>query len=288
MKDKLPYRGWYPIHTACAFGASDKILEIILLGLSFITKEMSNKNTPNIQFIDGMGRSPLYIATKCGNISHIDMMTDSLQFGELQQRVPSMYAIASDSISQISVIHCAAVNNHHELLQILLDKIPLSVEVTAYPSVFSLSLMLRRLTNVVKTLNESDIFPLLNSTLYQYNDGELFVIDTTRSFEEHKTLCNIKMSPLAMSAAMGNMEMTEMLIDAGAKDDDGLAIRISVLLHYYDIAKMLLVTDNNSNVCNANHDGKKLYVLPNIASLYQFTKTSLKWCNLTSLPFALF
>ena len=288
MKDKLPHRGWYPIHTACASGASDKILEIILSKLWFITKEMSNENKPNIHFIDAMGHSPLYIATKCGNISHINMMTDLLRFGELQQRIPSMYAITSGSVSQISVIHCAIVHNHHELLQILLDKIPLSVEVAAYPSVFSLSRMLRRLTNVVKTLNESDIFPLLNSTLYQYDDGELFVIDTTRTFKEHKTLCNIKMSPLAMSAAMGNMEMTEILIDAGAKDDDGLAVRISVFLHYYDIAKMLLVSDNNSNVCNANHDGKKLCVLPNIASLYQFTEMSLMGCNLTSLPFALF
>ena len=33
MKDKLPYKRWYPIHTACAYGASDKILEAVLLGM---------------------------------------------------------------------------------------------------------------------------------------------------------------------------------------------------------------------------------------------------------------
>ena len=32
MKDKLPYRGWYPIHTACAFGASDEVLAELLIG----------------------------------------------------------------------------------------------------------------------------------------------------------------------------------------------------------------------------------------------------------------
>ena len=285
MKDKLPYRGWYPIHTACAFGASDKLLEIILLGLSFITKEMSNKNTPNIQFIDAMGRSPLYIATKCGNISHIDMMTDSLRFGELQQSVPSMYAITSDNISQISVIHCAIVHKDIELVQNLLSKFPISVETSAYPSVFLLSQMLLRLSEVVDDFDKAAVSLPLNVTLCENSDGEISIITTSASFEKYRLLCNIEMSPLAMAAAIGSVEIAEILLSASARDGDGLAIRIALYLQYCEVARVLLTVGNDPTVCSA--ECKNLFTLPGIV-LHSFTEVNLQQNNLSELPLELF
>jgi len=285
IKDKLPYRGWCPIHTACAFGASDRILEVILLGILLLTKDTLKENVTNNHFIDAMGRSPLYIATKCGNISHINMMTDSLRFGELQQSVPSMYAITSEDISQISVIHCAIVHKNIELVQILLNKFPISVETSAYPSVFSLSKMLLCLSGVYDSLDKTAVSPILNTTFCENGDGKISMINTSASFEKYGVLCNIKMSPLTMAAAIGSVEITEILLDAGAKDGDGLAIRIALYFQNYEVARLLLTVGNDPTICSA--ECKNLLTLPGTV-FHTFTEVNLQQNNLSELPLALF
>ena len=75
MKDKLLYRGWYPIHTACAFGASD-----VISGILFLNKERSKDDMTHVNLIDALHG----IATKCGNLSHINVMTDASIFNGLQ------------------------------------------------------------------------------------------------------------------------------------------------------------------------------------------------------------
>ena len=275
MKDHLPYRGWYPVHTACAFGASDKILHHLLSGIAFLSKEKMKDDMTHISFIDVLGRSPLYIATKCGNLSHINVMTDTSIFNLLQQLAPSIFAITSSSISQVSAVHCALVHNKIELLQTLLDKFPLAVEVLAYPSVFSL---------MSCKLNGLAVLPPLSTTLCQGSDGRLQTISVANSFDEYKVLCNIAMSPLAMAAALGNAEVVKMLLDIGACDEDGLAARLALFMQYNDIATILLTAKNDSSICIADH--KKLSVLLNDS--YLFTKVYLQHNLLSSLPTALF
>ena len=277
-KDKLPYRGWYPIHTACAFGASDKILHHLLSGTLFLSKERSKDDMANVNFIDAFGRSPLYIATKCGNLSHINLMTDASIFIGLLEYASSLFAVTSDNISQVSAVHCAIVHNKVELLQALLNKFPLSVEVLAYPTVFSLSRM-----PPCKSSSMS-VAPLLKTTLCQSNDGRLQLISVSKSFDEHKMLCNIGMSPVAMAAAMGNVEIVKMLLDVGASDEDGLAARLALFMRHIEVAMTLLVEKNDPSICTADH--KKLTTLPN--TFYSFTKIYLQHNMLSSLPITLF
>jgi len=281
MKDNLQYRGWYPVHTACAFGASDKILHHLLSGIKFLSNEKFKDDMMHINFIDALGRSPLYIATKCGNLSHINVMTDTSIFSALQKLTPSIFAITSSSISQVSAIHCALVHNKIELLQTLLHKFPSTVEVLAYPSVFSLMLMPPCKPKAVNGMTAS---PLLTTTLSQSSDGKLQTISVTNSFNEYKVLCNIAMSPLAMAAALGNLEVVNTLLDFGACDEDGLATRLALFMQYNDIASMLLTANNDSSIFTADH--KKLSLLPNIS--YLFTKIYLQHNMLSSLPIALF
>lgn len=276
MKDHLPYRGWYPVHTACAFGASDKILHHLLSGI--VSEEKLKDDITHVNFIDELGRSPLYIATKCGNLSHINVMTDTSIFSGLQQLAPSIFAITSTSISQVSAVHCALVHNKIELLQTLLDRFPLAVEVLAYPSIFSLMLMP---PYKPKAVNAS---PLLTTTLCQSNDGRLQTISVANSFDEYKVLCNIAMSPLAMAAALGNAEVVKMLLDIGACDEDGLAARLALFMQHNDIATILLTAKNDSSICIADH--KKLSILLNDS--YLFTKVYLQHNLLSSLPITLF
>ena len=285
MKDKLPYRGWYPIHTACAFGASDKILEFILLGVLFLTKDVLKENMLNNHFIDAMGRSPLYISTKCGNISHINLMTDTERFGELQESVPSVFAMMSDDVSHISVIHCAIAHQDVSLVQILLNKFPTLVEASAYPSVFSLTLMLLHLSEIDENLDKTAILSPLSNTLCEGSDGEIFVVSTSESFDKYRVLCNIEMSPLAMAAAIGSVEITEILLDAGAKDGDGLAIRIALYLQYCEVARMLITFGNDATICSV--ECKNIFTLPG-AVLHSFTEVNLQQNNLSELPLAVF
>ena len=282
MKDKLPYRGWYPIHTACAFGASDKVLHHVVSGILFLSKEKSKDDMTNVNFIDALGRSPLYIATKCGNLSHINVMTDASIFNGLQQLAPSVFAITPGSISQVSAVHCALVHNKIQLLQTLLDKFPSAVEVLAYPSVFSLLHMPPYKPKVIN--GGLTVIPILTTTLCQTNDGRLQTLSVAESFDEYKVLCNIAMSPLAMAAAVGNVEVVKMLLDVGACDEDGLAARTALFMQYDEVAIMLLAAKNDSSICIADH--KRLSLLPNVA--YTFTKMYLQHNMLSSLPFALF
>ena len=290
VKDKLSYRGWYPIHTACAYGASDKILEAILVGMKCLM-EANDKTAgtrTDVHLIDVLGRSPLYIAVKCNNLSHIHLMTLPSLFNTLQQYFPSLYAITSGNASHVSVIHCTILHDRKELLRVLLDKFPLAIGMFAYPSIFSMTHML---SHMQEKANRSDnklvIFPLLESTICEGIDGGLVLSSTSKAFDEYGTLSNLVMSPLATAAAMGNKEMAEILLDAGAKDDDGLALRLAIFLQHHEIARMLLTATDDAKNCSG--DSKKLstFSLPS-TELIDFNVIDLQHNNLDSVPLALF
>ena len=290
VKDKLPYRGWYPIHTACAYGASDKVLEAILVGMLCLMEADDETADPNtdVHLIDALGCSPLYIAAKCNNMSHINLMTLPCVFSTLQQYFPSLYAITLGNTSQVSVIHCAILHDRKELLHILLDKFPLVKEVSAYPSV---SLMTCMLSFMQEKTKESDtklvIYPLLESTICEGVDGALILSNTSKAYDEYATISNLEMSPLAMAAAMGNKETVEILLNAGPKDDDGLALRLAMFLQHHEIARILLTASGDVRFCSGENKKLSTFLLPS-TELSNFTEIDLQNNSLHSVPLSLF
>ena len=290
VKDDLSYRGWYPIHTACAYGASDKILEAILVGMLCLM-EANDKTAgarTDVHLIDVLGRSPLYVAAECNNLSHIYLMTLPSLFNTLQLHFPSLYAITSGNASHVSVIHCAILHDKKELLHVLLDKFPLAIETFAYPSILS---MIHMLSHMQEKTTGSDnklvIFPLLESTICEGIDGALVLSSTNKAFDDYGTLSNLVMSPLATAAAVGNKETAEMLLGAGAKDDDSLALRLAIFLQHHEIARMLLTATDDANICLGDSKKLSVFSLPS-KELINFTAVDLQHNNLGSVPLALF
>ena len=290
IQDSLPHRRWYPIHTACAFGASDKILEVLLVGiLCLMTKghEMPPGTVVHMSFIDALDHTPLYLATKCGNLSHIYLMMTPFLFDPLIKSAPTLYTVPFTTYWH-SPIHCAITHSREELLVSLLDALPLNR--FAYPSVFALRHMIERIHKV--TDNKPINFPQLETTICESTEGELHLIDTSsaiKNYEELKcynVLSNLKLSPLAMAAAMGNAYVAEILLNKDAKDDDGLALRLALFLQYHDIAGMILSCDD-SQKCLGSMKKLSTFLLPN-GILDTFTEIYLEDNCLNSIPLALF
>ena len=286
IKDQLPYRGWYPIHTACAYGASDEVLLAILVGLLCLIE--AGNNLSKASFFDVHGQSPFYIAAKCGNLSHIHLMTIPFLFNTLKRCSPSFYAIASADISQVSIIQYAISHEELELLQTLLEKFPSAMETFAYPSILSLTQMLARMQQNVESLDAKPVIVLpLNSTICESNDGKLYMTSIDTAISEHKVISNLALSPLAMAAAMGNAEITKLLLDADIKDSDGLALRIAIFLQYDDIIRRLLTLPSSAFVCEGS--SRKLSAFPlSVDQLSSFTEIYLQKNSLVSVPLALF
>ena len=286
VRDRLSHRRWHPIHTACAFGASIEVLEVLLVGILCLTaKEYEHMPRPanilNMCFFDALGRTPLYIATKCGNVSHINLMINHSPFDSLMQAAPTLYTVPSDANPWPSPIHCAITYNKEELLPILLEKLPLKV--FANLSIFSIRHMLQQMHE--GTNGKPLIYPLLDTTICQSGGGTLHLTDINAALENYKALSNLQLPPLAMAAAMGNAKFAEMLINFGATDDDGIALRLALHLKYHDIARSMLSLDD-LQICLGNDKKLSTFVLPN-SILSAFTEVHLEDNSLKSLPLAL-
>ena len=283
VRDHLSHRRWHPIHTACAFGACDEILEVLLVGIFCFTTVEDNyvlTQTFNKCFFDALGRTPLYIATKCGNVSHVSLMLNHSLFDPLIQAVPTLYTMPPPELWP-SPIHCAITYDKEELLLTLLEKMPLKV--FANLSIFSIRHMLQQIHK--DTNNKPINYPLLETTICESNDGGLHVTDTNSAIDSYKVLSNLQLSPLAMAAAMGNIKFTEILLNFGATDEDGLALRLALHLQYHDIAGKVLSSDD-PQICVGNEKKLSTFVLPN-SVLSSFTKIYLEDNSLNSLPLAL-
>ena len=290
VRDCLPHRRWHPIHTACAFGVSDEILEVLLVGVLCL---MINKNEimlntyVHMSFIDALGHTPLYIAIKCGNLSHLYLMMDPLLFKPLMQNAPTLYTIPCKN-PWPSPIHCAITYGREELLVSLLDTLPL--DVFAHPSIFALRHMLQHMLK--DTDNKPINFEQLETTICESSDGKLHLIDISSAMNNYevlkscKVLSNLTLSPLAMASAMGNANITKILLDKGAKDDDGLALRLALFLQHHDIAGMILSYED-SQICLGNMKKLSTFLLPN-SILDSFTAIYLEDNCLNSIPLALF
>ena len=288
VKDGLSHRRWHPIHTACVFGASDEILEALLVGILCLLTEGNERLTGKLAnskcFVDVMFHTPLYIATKCQNLSHIRTMMAPSLYDSLKQSAPTLYTVPSSGrrTPKPSAIHCAITYNNQELLLNVMENLQLNR--VAYPSVFSMRYMLQRMHK--DTNDKIIIYPLLETTICESSDGKLYLHDTNSTFKDYGGLSNLKLSPLAMSVAMGNVRFTEMFLNDGANDDKGLALRLALFLHYHDIAKLILSYDH-SNICLGRAKCLLTFELPSNI-LNSFTEIHLPENNLNSIPLIVF
>jgi len=283
VKDNLPHRNWYPIHTACAFGASDGILAVLLIGIVILyinQREHKVDNFSNTSFLDVFGRSPLYIAVRCENSSHISIMTHPL-LNLLYQCAPSLFSLTSEALpSGISAVHAAITQSNHALLCKLLDTFPQAKHVLAYPS----SAALRQV------LNSLSVQSNYQATIHENENGEFILapLNSTSSFT--KPLHEIRMSPLALAAALGDEQTTETLLQVGASDDDGLAVRFAQFTKHPNIVVKILLQQQRLGSSEEDFvvDSMNLPSFPMsnfvLTHISQFTKIHLQNNQLSVLP----
>ena len=288
VKDKLSHRNWYPIHTACAYGASDSIVAVLLVGIVFMYinyKEHDSKTKQfcDATFLDTFGRSPLYIAAKSGNLSHISLMTHPL-LDLLYQCVPSLLFLTDGvSPSRVSAVHVAIVQSNKKLLCELLHLFPEAKHVLAYPSIVELK-------EVLKKMSTDKDFQV---TICKNIQGDLILAPFENHTSVDKSFYEISMSPLALAAALGNESMVESLLQAGALDD-GLAVQFAHFTKHYNIMITILLQQKKLGSSEEDFvaDGMNLSSLPvsNFVLQYisQYTKIHIQNNKLTKLPIELF
>ena len=287
VKDSLPHRNWYPIHTACACGASDSIVAVLLAGIVFIHisyKDQDAGKFSNILFLDSFGRSPLYIAAKCGNLSHVSLMTHPL-LNMLYQYAPSLLSLTGNvSPSRVSAVHVAILQSNRKLLCQLLDSFPQAKCVLAYPSVIELKAIL-------KAMSLEKDSPV---TICKNIQGELVLASLDNSSSNKKCFHEMSMSPLALAAALGNDGIVESLLQAGALDDDGLAVQFAHFMQHHDIVVNILLQQQKLGSTEEDFvaEGMNLSSLPMsnfvLQHISQYTKIHLQKNKLDKLPIELF
>ena len=288
VKDLLPHRNWYPIHTACAYGASDSVIAVLLAGIVFMCISHNDQDASkfsDVTFLDSFGCSPLYIAAKCGNSSHISLMTHSL-LNTLYQCASSLLSLTNGiSPSQVSAVHVAILQSNGKLLCQLLDSFPQAKCVLAYPSVIELK-------KILKTMSiEKDS----SVTICKNMQGELVLVPLENSLSDYKKcFFEMSMSPLALAAALGDESMVESLLQAGALDDDGLAVQFAHFMRHHDIVVNILLQQQKLGSTEEDFvaEGMNLSSLPMsnfvLQHISQYTKIHLQNNILTELPIELF
>jgi len=287
VKDNLPYRGWYPVHTACAFGASDGILGILLTGIVILyinQKEQNVDNFTNASFLDVFGRSPLYIAVRCENSSHVSLMIHPL-LNLLYQCVPSMFYLTSGAFpSGISAVHAAITQANHGLLCKLLDTFPQAKHVLAFPSTLALQ-------QVLKNMSVQNNYFV---AIHEGKNGELILAPLSSTSTLTKPFNEIRMSPLALAAALGDEQTAETLLQVGASDDDGLAVRFAQFAKHPNIVVKILLQQQRLGSSEEDFvvDSMNLSSFPMsnfvLRHISQFTKIHLQNNQLSVLPLEIF
>ena len=249
MKDKLPYRGWYPIHTVCAFGASDKILAEVLIGTMRLCIDAPHKVTA-ITFIDLCGQSPLYIAVACGNLSHVSMYLHPSLVDTFVKVAPSLVAVNTSNIpTKCSVIHTAVLGDYREILNTLLNRFPQATMGMAYPCKVTMGLLLKQFGH---HLNSYSQLP----KICERSNGELAVVPHDQVSVMDKPFNQLSLSPLVVGCALGRTYAVATLLDAGGMKTD-LALQVALFMKHDDIVINLLFHKQNNQV-KFLADNKKL------------------------------
>ena len=283
MKDKLPYRGWYPIHTVCAFGASDKILAEVLIGTMKLCINMPHKFT-NITFTDMCGQSPLYIAVACGIPTRVSMYLHPLLVETFTGVAPSLVAVNTSNVpTKCSVIHTAVLGDYREILSTLLDRFPLGTLGMAYPCKVTVGLLLEQFGHY---LNNYSQLP----KICERSNGELAVVPYEQVSVMDKPFNEFSLSPLVVGCALGRTDMVATLLDAGGIKTN-LALQIALFMKHDDIVVNLLFHQQHDTV-KFLADDKNLVHFPasdfTLRHVFQCTEIDLQRNSLVAIPLALF
>ncbi|XP_065896958.1 leucine-rich repeat serine/threonine-protein kinase 1-like isoform X2 [Dysidea avara] len=283
MKDKLPYRGWYPIHTACAFGASDKILAEVLIGTMRLCIDFPHKFT-NITFTDLCGQSPLYIAVTCGNLSHVSMYLHPLLVDTFLQVAPSLVAVNTSNIpTKCSVIHAAVLGGNNEIVSMLLDRFPQATMAMTHPCKLTMLLMLKHLGHYLNSYSKLPI-------ICEHGNDELAVVPYSHISAVDKPFNQLSLSPLAVACALGRTEIVTTLLDAGGINSS-IGLRIAFFMGYGEVIVNLLFQQQHEQArFIANDKNLKEFPISTVTLnlLVQCTEIDLQGNSLTMLPLALF
>ena len=280
MKDKLPYRGWYPIHTACAFGASDKILAEILIGIMSLHVDIPHQFS-NITFTDLYGQSPLHIAAASRNLSHVSLCLNSLLTETFLQFAPSLIAAHTSNIpTKCSVIHSAVIGGHNEIVNFLLERFPQALMAIANPCKMIIRHMLERLGHCLNNYSPPPV-------ICELSNGELAVVSCDEVSSLDKPFKHLSLTPLDVACALGRTEITKTLLQAGGIATS-LALQIAVFMKYYDIIAMLLFDESTRFIA----DERNLVHFPISPVIekhvIQCTEIDLQKNALTALPLCFF
>ena len=280
MKDKLPYRGWYPIHTACAFGASDRILAELLIGTMKLCIDMPHE-LANISFTDMCGQSPFHIAVACGNMSHISLYLNPLLVEALLHFAPSLVAVHTSNVpTTCSVIHTAVLGGNSEIVHTVLGRFPQALIATAYPCKMSMGFMLEHFG---LCLNSYSPLPVI----CEQSNGQLNVVPYNEVSFQDKPFKQLPLSPLAIACALGRTKIATMLIEAGGIKTS-LPLRIAMFMKHDEIIVNLLFHESTRLIA----DDKNLTHFP-ISSVTEkhvirCTEIDLQKNTLTTLPLSFF
>lgn len=285
VKDKIPYRGWYPIHTACAYGVSDKIVAIILLGivkLCFDSPGLLN----DISFLDSFGSPPLFITALCGNLPHASLFLHPILSSILLRFAPSLLYSGSSAVpTKSSVIHGAVVGNNIEILKGIMDTIPKIKVFLGVPCKLAATFVLKSLG-----LNLTD-YSQIPMNLCEDTSKAVELISFNAVTVTHTPFDQMVMSPLAFAAALGRAEMVTALLDVGMKDTNNLALKFALFMKHSEIVINLLF-HQKADMTTFKADDKNLLtfpVSPHISKLLlQCTEIDLQRNSLTEIPISLF
>jgi len=285
IKDKIPHRGWYPIHTACAYNASDKIVAVILVGIVKISFDSPNLLN-NLSFLDAFGYSPLFIAAECANFPHVSLLLHPSLISTLLHYAPSLlYSDGGLTPTKCSVIHAAIFGGNLKIINTIMSKIPKAKMSLGIPCKLTAMYVLSSLGCYLTSYSQ------LPMKLCENSIGELDLVPSNAVTLTHTPFTQMVLSPLALAAVLGRTEMVSVLLDDGMKDTNNLGLRLALLMKHSEIAINLLF-HNKTDITAFKADGRNLLcfpVSPNLSKrLLQCSEIDLQRNSLTEIPLGLF
>ena len=285
VKDKIPHREWYPIHIACAFSASDKIVAVILVGILRLC--VDSPNFPgNLSFLDSFGLPPLYMAAVCGNLSHVSLFLHPTLISTLLHFAPSLlYGTGTLVPTKCSILHAAVMANNPKILNAIMNTIPKTKMFLYVPCKLLSTFVMSQLGYYLNSYSQIPV------KLCENGSGELELVSHDVITAMHTPFDQMVLSPLVVAAALGNTESVGALLDAGMRDSNNLALRFALLMKHSEIIINLLFNEKTDETIFRAGDKSLLSfpVSPYISKhLFQCTEIDLQRNYLTEIPLSLF
>ena len=287
VKDKIPYRRWYPIHTACAYGASNKIVAVILVGIIRLCSD-SPDLLNNLSFLDSFGLSPLFIAAVCGNAPHVSLFLHPTLRNTLLHFVPSILHNNDTSVpTKCSVIYAAVLGGNLKVLSDIMTKFLKTKDFLYMPCKL---LSAHVLSLLGYYLNSYSLIPV--TLCEEKSSGNLELVSSDTITTLYTPFDQMVLSPLDTAAVLGKTEIVETLLAAGMRDtNNNLALRLALFMKHSDIVvSLLLCQTTDMTILKACDRGLLNFpVSPNLSEyLFQCTQINLQGNCLTEIPLSMF